>query len=101
MVNGHRVPYIRNSRHEARRASKMLTERAGFPVVALGVIAVMGAHKGYKIKQQPEDGRVVVVQRRGISQYLHRNSLPADALPPRRSGFLVVVPAKATTPCDR
>ncbi len=70
MVNGQRVPYVRNSRHEADRASRLLTEQAGFPVVAVGVIAVMGAHKGYTIKKQPEDGRVVVVQRRRVSSYL-------------------------------
>ena len=71
LVNGQRVPYIRNSRHEARRASRLLTEQAGFPVVAVGVIAVMGGHKGFTIKKQPEDGRVTVVKRRRISQYLH------------------------------
>ena len=76
MVNGQRVPYVRNSRHEADRASRLLTEQAGFPVVAVGVIAVMGAHKGYTIKKQPEDGRVVVVQRRRVSSYLQ--SLPVS-----------------------
>lgn len=70
MVNGHRVPYIRNSRHEARRAARLLTEQAGFPVTATGVIAVMGAHKGFKIRAQPEDGAVVVVTRRRIRQHL-------------------------------
>ncbi|WGX96846.1 nuclease-related domain-containing protein [Nocardioides sp. L-11A] len=70
MVNGQRVPYIRNSRHEARRASRMLTEQAGFPVIATGLIAVMGAQKGFKIRTQPEDGSVVVVMRRRISHHL-------------------------------
>ena len=79
MVNGQRVPYIRNSRHEARRAARMLTEHAGFPVVATGVIAVMGAEKGFTIKKQPEDGAVVVIQQRRISQLLR-------TLPPRLTG---------------
>ncbi|GAA4091195.1 hypothetical protein ACFFOS_25560 [Nocardioides kongjuensis] len=70
MVNGQRVPYIRNSRHEAVRAGRLLTEHVGFPVTALGVIAVMGAQKGFKVKRQPEDGAVVVVPRRRISQYV-------------------------------
>lgn len=39
MVNGQRVPYVRNSRHEAKRAGRLLTEQVGFPVTALGVIA--------------------------------------------------------------
>jgi hypothetical protein len=72
MVNGQRVPYIRNSRYEAKRAGRLLSEQAGFPVTVLGVIAVMGAHKGFKIKKQPEDGAVVIVQRRRIAQYLQR-----------------------------
>ncbi len=70
MVNGQRVPYVRNSRHEAKRASRLLTEQVGFSVTALGVIAVMGAQKGWTIKKQPEDGAVVIVQRRQISQYV-------------------------------
>lgn len=70
MVNGRRLPYVRNSRYEARRAGRLLTEQVGFPVAATGVIAVMGAHKGFTVKKQPEDGAVVVVQRRRVSQQL-------------------------------
>lgn len=72
MVNGQRVPYVRNSRHEAKRASRLLTATCGFPVHALGIIAVMGAQNGLTIKAQPEDGAVVVVWRRRISQHLSR-----------------------------
>ena len=70
MVNGQRVPYIRNSRHEARRAGRLLTEQVGFPVTATGIVAVMGAQKGFTIRSQPEDGAVVVVMRRRISRHL-------------------------------
>lgn len=70
MVNGQRLPYVRNSRFEARRAARMLTEHVGFPVDATGVIAVMGAHKGFTIKAQPEDGKVVVTQRKRVRQFL-------------------------------
>ncbi|MCE0485450.1 nuclease-related domain-containing protein [Ornithinimicrobium sediminis] len=94
MVNGQRVPYIRNSRHEARRASRLLTQQAGFPVVALGVIAVMGAHKGFTVKKQPEDGRVVVVRRKRISQYLH--GLPAQ-LSAREIDAVFEVARRSTT----
>lgn len=76
MVNGQRVPYIRNSRHEAHRAAKLLTKQAGFPVTATGVIPVMGAHGGFRIAKQPEDGAVVVVERHRVSRHLRR-------LPPR------------------
>lgn len=70
MINGHRVPYIRNSRHEARRAARLLSQRAGFPVEAIGLVAVMGAHNGFNIKNQPDDGKVVIVQRKRISHLL-------------------------------
>lgn len=76
MVNGQRVPYIRNSRHEARRAGRLLTEQVGFPVAVLGVIATIGAHEGFTIKKQPEDGEVATLQRRRISRYV-------QSLPPR------------------
>ena len=72
MVNGQRVPYIRNTRYEANRAGRLLAEQVGFPVAVRGIIAVVGAHKGFKIKKQPEDGAVVIVQRRRISQYVRQ-----------------------------
>ena len=46
MVNGGRVPYIRNSRFEAKRASRMLSEHVGFPVPLTGLIAVVGRVAG-------------------------------------------------------
>lgn len=76
IVGGHRVDYVRNSRHEARRAAKLLTEHAGFAVAVIGVIAVVGAHEGFVVKEQPRDGAVHVVQRKRISHYLL-------SLPPR------------------
>ena len=75
MVNGQRVPYIRNSRGEASRAARLLTEHCGFPVTVTGVLAIVGAHNGFTIKKQPEDGSVVVVARKTISRHLRR--LPA------------------------
>lgn len=70
IVNGQRVHYIRNSRHEATRAARLLTEQAGFPVAVTGLIAVMGAARGYTVKKQPDDGAVVVVRRKEIGRYL-------------------------------
>lgn len=70
MVNGSRVPYIRNSRHEARRASRLLAEQVGFPVPVVGMIAVVGARGGFTVKTQPADGAVAVVQRRRIRRFL-------------------------------
>lgn len=70
MVNGQRAPYVRNSRYEARRVSRLLTGQVGFPVSVVGVVAVIGAHKGFTVKCQPEDGAVTVLRRRRISQHL-------------------------------
>lgn len=70
MVNGHRVPYVRSSRFEAKRASRLLAEHVGLPVPVSGVIAVVGARRGFTVKAQPADGAVVVVPRRGLGRYL-------------------------------
>lgn len=70
MVNGQRVPYVRNSRHEARRAAKLLTAAGAGPVSATGLIAVMGARGGFTVKTQP-DG-VVVTTRKEIGKWLAR-----------------------------
>ena len=94
LVNGRQVPYVRNSRHEARRAAGRLTEQAGFPVEATGVIAVMGAHKGFTVKKQPEDGAVVVVQRRHITRLLLKVS---PRLTARQIGAIYEVARRSTT----
>lgn len=69
MVDGHRVPYVRNSRHEAKRASRLLAQQVGFPVPVAGLIAVVGANRGFTIKSQPADGAVTVVPYRGIKRF--------------------------------
>jgi len=73
MVNGQRQPYIRNSRHEAARASRLLTAACGFPVAVTGLIAVMGAHEGFTVREQPPGGDVHVMTRKDIDRWL-RNS---------------------------
>jgi hypothetical protein len=78
MINGSRVPYVRNSRHEAGRASRLLAEYVGFPVPVTGMIAVVGARRGFTVKSQPADRAVVVVPRRGIRRFL-------QSQPPRLS----------------
>lgn len=58
MVNGHRQPYIRNSRHESQRAAKLLSKVIGRPITVTGVIVPVGASQ-VTIKTAPEDVRVV------------------------------------------
>jgi hypothetical protein len=59
MVNGHRQPYVRNARFEAERAAKLLSPAAGFAVRTTGLIVVVGAHKGFNVKSQPEGVHVL------------------------------------------
>lgn len=82
LVNGQRQPYIRNSRYEARRVSRLLSERVGSTVTVIGVIAVMGSRRGFTIKAQPEDGVVVVVPRRQVGDWIgqHPALLTSDAV---------------------
>ncbi len=70
MVNGRRVPYVRNSRYEARRTAKLLRAAGAGPVAVKGLIAVMGARGGFTVKTQPEG--VVVTTRKEIGKWLAR-----------------------------
>lgn len=67
MVNGQRQPYVRNSRHEAQRAGKLLTEATGQPVSVTGVVVPIGADD-IVIKQSPVD--VVVINRMRLVKLL-------------------------------
>jgi hypothetical protein len=72
MVNGTRTDYIRNSRHEAARAERLLRTHVGHPVTVTAILAIIGAHRGLTIREQPRDGKVVVVARKQITDYLLR-----------------------------
>jgi hypothetical protein len=67
-VGGYPVHYIRNAAFEAERASRMLTERCGFPVIVNGVLAVIADE--ITVKQQPDE--VTVLGRRQIRRWLQR-----------------------------
>lgn len=69
-VNGYNQPYVRNSRHEAHRAAKLLTAAAGFDVEVRGIVAVIGAQRGFTVKEQPRDGTVSVIARRQLDAQL-------------------------------
>lgn len=69
MVNGVRHPYIRNSRHEASRASRLLTAACGFPVAVTGVVVPVNA-RTVTVKQSPAD--VHVLNRRQLRRWLPR-----------------------------
>ncbi len=79
VVNGNKQPYIRNSRHEAARAAKLLTAACGFPVHVEGLIVTVNADD-VVIKNAP-DG-VGVVPRMQVAKWLlrHGDILTEEAL---------------------
>ena len=66
MVNGQKVPYLRNSRHEAQRASKLLSAATGEAVEVRGVLIFMTGTviPNLTIKEHPDD--VVILDRLAI-----------------------------------
>lgn len=58
MVNGHKQPYIRNSRHEASRASKLLSRAMGHHIPVVGVIVPVNP-KSLDIREEPGDVWVI------------------------------------------
>lgn len=54
-VNNAAVPYLRNSRFEAERASRLLTAAAGFPVHAMGCLVFRLREGSLKVKEEPGD----------------------------------------------
>ncbi|MEX2290273.1 MAG: nuclease-related domain-containing protein [Mycobacteriales bacterium] len=73
MVDGHRQPYVRNARHEARRASRLLSAAYGAPVPVLGIVAILA--QGWTVREQPRDGEVLVTTPRTARKHLQK--LPA------------------------
>ena len=67
LVGGSSHPYVRNSRHEAARASRLLSAAIGATVAVIGVVVPVGA-ADLKVRSQPQD--VHVVPRRQIAQWL-------------------------------
>ena len=60
-VNGQPVPYLRNSRYEAARASRLLAKQVGFPVPAMGVVVVLTGTLIPEVtyRDMPDDVRVL------------------------------------------
>jgi Nuclease-related domain len=91
LVNGNRQPYVRNARHEAARAAKLLTEACGFPVHVEGVIAPVNAIE-VTVKTPPKD--VHIVPRRQIAKWLLRHG---DALSQDQQSELFDIARRSTT----
>jgi hypothetical protein len=61
MVNGQRTEYLRNSRHEATRAARLLSTAAGIEVAVEPVIVVLSAK--LTMKSAPDGVHVVAHDR--------------------------------------
>ena len=79
LVNGQRQPYIRNSRHEAKRAARLLSASCGFPVDVAGVVVPVRA-ADVTVKQAPDD--VIIVARAQVARWLRKRPevLRTDAI---------------------
>jgi hypothetical protein len=58
LVNGRHQHYVRNSRFEAQRTSKLLADAVGHAVPAMGVVVLVNADS-LTVKEQPSDVGVV------------------------------------------
>jgi hypothetical protein len=56
-VNHQRTDYLRNSRYEGDRASRLLSAALGSPIKAWPVIVFVNLHK-FDVKRQPSDVHV-------------------------------------------
>ena len=75
MVDGTRVPYVRNARHEATRAGQLLAAASGVEVPVRGLVAVVRAGD-VVVKAQP-DG-VTVLPRMQVASWLLRHGEVLD-----------------------
>lgn len=91
LVNGNRQPYVRNSRHEAKRAAGLLSEACGFLVHVEGLIVTVNA-EDVVVKAQP-DG-VSVVPRKQVAKWLLRHG---DIHPPDRLDAMFEAARRSTT----
>jgi hypothetical protein len=66
LVNGRKQPYLRNSRFEGDRASRLLTDAVGFPVLARPALVFLTGSliPNVTVKQAPDD--VIILDRMDI-----------------------------------
>ncbi len=55
-VDGHKTHYLRNSRHEAERASRLLTSACGFPVTVRAALVFLTGTLIPDVTIKPPDG---------------------------------------------
>lgn len=75
-VDGYRQHYVKASRSEARKASRLLTAACGRPVHVRPLIVIVGAY--LDVRQQPAD--VVVVRRKDVAKWLRKRPAVLSAV---------------------
>jgi hypothetical protein len=75
LVGGRKTDHLRNSRHEASRAGKLLSAAAGLPVAVHPLIVIVGA-KTITFKERPGD--VEVLGEAGLLRWLGRRKPTLD-----------------------
>lgn len=70
-VNGMARPYVRNSRHEAARAARLLSTACGFPVPIRGLVVTVGA--ALTIKAAPPE--VTVLDAAALPRWLSQQPM--------------------------
>lgn len=77
LVDGHRQPYVRNARHEAARASRLLSAGDGVAVPVVAIVAVLAQH--WTVRDQPKDGSVLVTTPQTARKHLEQLPVRYDA----------------------
>jgi hypothetical protein len=69
-VGGYGQPYVRYARHEATRASRLLSAVYGEHVPVMGLVVILTEPDNWTQKQQPADGSVLVMRARAARKHL-------------------------------
>lgn len=69
MVSGQKTDHLRNSRHEAKRASKILSAATGMQIDAHPILAIVDP-AGFTFRQRPKD--VSIMDARALRRWLKR-----------------------------
>ncbi|UUW90413.1 nuclease-related domain-containing protein [Nocardioides sp. WV_118_6] len=91
LVNGTRQPYIRNARHEAERAGRLLSAACGYPVHVGGLVVPVNTDE-VVVKSQPAG--VAVVPRRRLAGWLRRHG---EIHPPSTVEAIFAMARRSTT----
>jgi hypothetical protein len=97
MVSGHKTDHLRNSRYEAKRASKLLSVVTGTLVEAHPVLAIVDP-ASFTFKQRPKD--VSIMDARALPRWLKRRKPVLSAKTVQRVASAAVDPRTWTRNAD-